>query len=133
MTNHQIGLTAEEARVAAGLSLAACFWKRVSELHLMAPACTRDTGLQRRSQSSGEMQTVYEITAFGQSIARRLLSSGSVIFPEIPANSRSKDPVTSKAAGSKKGKSRGTKSDSHRGRILLAYYDELNGRGSAAA
>ena len=132
MTNHQIGLTAEEARVAAGLTLAACFWKRVSELHLMAPPCTRDTGLQRRSQSSGEMQTVYEITAFGQSIARRLLSDGSVNFPEIPANSRSKDPVTSKMAG-KKSKSRGTKSDSHRGRILLAYYDELNRRGSVAA
>lgn len=115
-----IGLTAEEARAAAGLSVRTCYWKRCSELRQMG--LIADTG-EERPGDSDQLQMVSAITSKGFRIAEELTIMGGAMFPPLPPSARNADPDTShKSAASPP---RMTRAKAHVARLLVAYYDEL--------
>lgn len=64
------GMHAGEARVAAGLSLRSCFWKRVSELAQVG--YIEPTGEERMDRDSGSDRIVYRVTGAGLDYDARL-------------------------------------------------------------
>lgn len=69
------GLTAEEARVAAGLSVEVGPWKRVSDLHnagLIQERVDEHDVTMHRPGPAGVPQRVYIITAYGRSVVTML-------------------------------------------------------------
>lgn len=71
----EAGLTAEEARAAAGLSPTSCFWKRVSELRvagLIEYMLDEDDDIVRRPGLTTSPQQVCTITAYGRAIVTTL-------------------------------------------------------------
>ena len=71
----EAGLTAEEARAAAGLSPTSCFWKRVSELRvngLIEYMLDEDDDIVRRPGLTTSPQQVCVITAYGRGVVTML-------------------------------------------------------------
>lgn len=110
------GLTAEEAREAAGLSPRSCYWKRCSELRECG--FIRPTG-ETRPGDTDMHQMVCVITDTGEAAVAEMERTGFFTLPRALHSARNNDPQTSHdAAADKRRRARAT---SHAARLLVEY------------
>ncbi len=123
----QLGLTAEEARILAGINPFANWWRRNSYLGNTGMIIQR-VG-ETRLSSFREHQQVWEISPKGTHHALELATQGWSMMPSDTPSARNTDPSTSHASANSV--RRKMSSGAQEAKMLKAYLAEMTSRGAS--